>query len=365
MTRVYPSKAHSASLLQSITEAGFLAKVAAGMKGAATAFKAAGDEGKKPSMLAQVANAHADAAKPQSKLATLAEPIKQSQMSADSSKLARLATEATQVSDGEVRYAIYARHADLKLYLQPTGGHSILQTMENAELQSFSSNPRAKRARIAQIDRDFLFSEMITPSTSSFSKNADHVIIVDVPQAMDAEIRAGGSDETKTLAALTKIMDHRYYVMIINITRARKIADGVDAAEGLDELVTVFDPNVVAGYPVKQIKVTAINEWDAAEAKRATSDDDRADAKVDSLMKQASRAERAREAEKSLSAGTDKQQRETLLARITGAESDKAAADLLAGMINDKFTKDQAREMLKSLNVGLNSPRLTSLISKL
>lgn len=337
ITRITVSKNHGLELLRSINEASFLNKVADAVKAAANSFKGQSVPKEKEDP---------DRARPDSTT------------SADS-KLAQIATEATSVTLGEARLVLHLSQKDLVgLYLKAGGGAALIDAMTDAEILSFTADPFAGKTRIVEMPENFTFAESIKSPANEFTRGSTSAVIIDAPKAMIAEIRAAGTDIVKARDILKRLMGHKYYVMTLDVSKAKAFETNVGTASDIDELKAVFNPNCLINYPIKQTKVAAMNEWNALQG------EGKEETETAAIMRRGERAEKRREGEKKI-AGIDGSQEHAILARITAAKSDDEAANVLKGMLSDTFTKDQLLTVLTKLNAGLKSERLSGLIAKL
>ena len=192
---------------------------------------------------------------------------------AGESQLARIASEAVETASGETRFVIYLTNKDLTShYLKFGGGASLIDVMTDEEVELFSRNPAVPSTRIVKLPKKFTFLNITAVPNNKYAQGASTVVIIDVPDSTASKLSANNSI-AQTREILKDMMDHqKYYVMTLYISRAKKIESTIYKAvlsSDIDELKNAFDPNIIANYPYKQIKIAAIDEWDELKSSAA------------------------------------------------------------------------------------------------
>lgn len=125
-------------------------------------------------------------------------------------------------------------------------------------------------ADVQALPRGYSFSQLITSPDSSH----DMTVLLDIPSNLMAELAKAGksADVNAARAALSKMMNHKYYVMTLSNDRSKKVASKIDAAFGsLDASIDAIPPSIVQAYPnlreLKQIRT----EWANGEKAREQS----------------------------------------------------------------------------------------------
>jgi hypothetical protein len=180
------------------------------------------------------------------------------------SQLEIVASEAAYSKTGETRYVIYLSKSDLDgHYLKQGGGAGLVDVMDDEEVKTFVENPTFVGSRIREIGNDSSFRNLIAVPVSKYTTKANTAVIIDVPDALASQLKGAASEISAARGVLKKMMNHKYYVMTLNIAATQKIASKVDAArDNLDALKKAFNPEVMVNYPIKQVRVAAQNEWD-------------------------------------------------------------------------------------------------------
>jgi hypothetical protein len=217
------------------------------------------------------------------------------------SNLKRLSSEALQVVPSESRVIIAVSRVELSnLYLKSGGGQSLVtpDNLSDIEIADFKNaiNSESKPSgstKLIYLGKTFTFSSMIDAAKAI--SGATDVILLNIPNSLLAEFQKVAEDpdgketsETKlpkTRAILAKMMLHKYYVMTLDLSKAKKIEAQMGTAESADEVMDAFDPHIVTNYPVKQVKVAALNEWDSmkSEEPQQKAPEQSAEPKVDTV----------------------------------------------------------------------------------
>lgn len=183
------------------------------------------------------------------------------------SSLQHIVTELFVKNPTEDRFVIFLDDRALTtLYLQSGGsGKKLLEIIDDAELDALAN----KKSRIVHFDTWNTLSDLITPPTNYSSSN--RAVMIDYPKSLtnkfvDAVVKVkqdpNAEHKQKLRDEIARLLNHKYYVLTINITKAKKIAVEVDAAgTDTDALLDVFDPYVIENYPVKTVLNGARNEW--------------------------------------------------------------------------------------------------------
>ena len=182
--------------------------------------------------------------------------------------LQRIVSDLLYHSKSDVRYAVYLNDKDLtKHYLVMGGtGASVLELMDDTELLHFAQG--SDNSRIKKFDDTFKLSNLISSPPSI--GGAARAVMIDYPKAAASALQvaadkyAGSKSEPDKRALqqqLEKMLAHRYYVMTINVSKAKAIVDDVDAHSDVDGWVTTFDPSVIEDYPVRAVWTGAKDEW--------------------------------------------------------------------------------------------------------
>lgn len=193
------------------------------------------------------------------------EPEKSSrdEKSSGISRLSTIVSEVIAPTEGEVRLVIFLPLSYLtSQYLKSGGGSGVIDAIkEPAEIQELVLDPSSGKSRIVQLPKGFTFNSLLTiPKDCPTKSNADMAVLLDVPAKLMSDLAAGQDlDEAKSV--LKKIMSHKYYVLTLNMAKAKKIAPAMRAAKDLESRRQAFNPTVIENYPVKQDLVAAINEW--------------------------------------------------------------------------------------------------------
>lgn len=268
----------------------------------------------------------------------------------DSSKLADIVSELMLPTSADTRFVLYLTATELKAhYLKSGGGVSAIDLMDDTELTELARKSKDK-SRLVEFGKTFKFSELITPP-SSFS-TAERAVVIDVPGSITSAIEntgrraASALSDTAALEAfkteLKKAMSHKLYVLTLNIPKSKKIAAEMDTKSGTDEWVEVFDPSVIENYPIKQILVSAKNEWDREHSQLGKRVKD-----VTKLERDAALSQREREASKKLSGNIELEKK---LVNAIIANGGKTEAEI-AGKIKDGLAAaHEQADVVTSLN---------------
>jgi hypothetical protein len=89
--------------------------------------------------------------------------------------------------------------------------------------------------------------------------NHECSVLLNVPDSLKREYDAAQDKKQ----VLEKILDHKYYVMTISNGKARKIGDAVDAAKDFDGKLDTISPYIVVNYPGAQTIKQAKDKWNS------------------------------------------------------------------------------------------------------
>ena len=193
--------------------------------------------------------------------------------------LAEIVTDIMDVSSVDERLVLFLTPADLvKLYLQKGGGGRVVDNMEDGELQDvagdlISANPIGK---LIHVPRPHKFADFISPPRDA---PRDRAVLIDIPKSMFSKLKAlaipadsvnATDEEIKEFRdALRVCMLHKYYVLTLNLAKAKEIRSDMARARNVDAWVKVFNPRVIENFPKYQTLQAAKDEWDAMQATAA------------------------------------------------------------------------------------------------
>lgn len=192
--------------------------------------------------------------------------------------LSKFASKLRDTPKGETRVVLRMSQEDLgKHYLKKGGGADYIKTLPDEVVKAIALHPQHPEkvtknqlvsAEIEALPRGYSFSRLIKSDTPGH----DVTVLLNVPDFILSELISAGksSDVNAARAALTKMMNHKYYVMTLSNSKAKKIAGKMDSAFGdLEDTMHTFSPTIVKAYPnlreFKQIK----DEWAALSRDRA------------------------------------------------------------------------------------------------
>jgi hypothetical protein len=161
------------------------------------------------------------------------------------------------------RYVIFCTLGFVsKFYLKAGGGQGVIEQVKNDDVLKSISAFQARDAgfSLVKLDPKFQFTDLINSAGSSYNA----AVILDIPKQLSDELEKAKSsgDTNKIRETLIKMMSHKYYVMTLNVPQAKKISADMDKhRSAFDEQVTIFNPAVIANYPVKNILDSAKLEW--------------------------------------------------------------------------------------------------------
>lgn len=187
----------------------------------------------------------------------------------------KIVTDLFVKSEGHDRYGVFLTDKSIREYLQSTGtGEKLLDLLSDEELQAIAKK-HPDDSRIKRFESWGNFSDLITPP----AKWADstRVVFIDYPKDKAAKFEQAASNISSNPKAfkeeLRRLMNHKYYVLSLNLTKAKEHAADVDSA-GVNEdaLAKVFNPYVVENYPDKLVLTGAKDEWYEAKEKRKSGD---------------------------------------------------------------------------------------------
>lgn len=184
--------------------------------------------------------------------------------------LLHIASQILTPAAGAVRAVLYLPYRQLvDLYLKPGGGREVASAavFDDAELGALVADPTAAHSRLVQMPDNFTFQQLLTSSDAKFKSEVG--VLIDIPKNLLAELKNSGTDTSAAREILSKIMSHKFYVMTLNVARARQLPASVAAASDVQTFVKRFDPNVIENYPHRTVRAAAIDEWDDAQEARA------------------------------------------------------------------------------------------------
>jgi hypothetical protein len=253
----------------------------------------------------------------------------------------RIVSDIMTPSSADVRLVLFLNEKELSAhYLKAGGGKEVIDLMEDSELQELArgtGNSRIVRFPAANFD----LANLLKPPANFSSSN--RAVLIDVPKALISELdnlsrraasaMASAPELEKLREHLKKLMSHNYYIVTLNIPKAKKLT-GMTRNKDLEKWVEAFDPNVISNYPVKQVLVAAKDEWDEAHDTESQEEE-----RVKSKEEKAKRAERERAADDTLS-GATAQALEARLVNTLIAAGTKSISDIA----------DDIRSMLRGSN---------------
>lgn len=313
----------SFSLIQSVNEAddkGFLSQIR---------DKVFGSSEKKPAQ-------SAPAAEPAEKSPDVSKTVPLLSQYADSIR---------QPGNGNIRYVLRMSVTDLgSLYLVSGGGAKFVSELSDEQVLGVANSPfRGEDAGTEEIEAlkpGYTFKDLITPVNPVH----DASVLLNIPQSLSDELTTAKMDANAARAALTKMMNHRFYVMAISNSKGGKIQKSVDKAwKDLHELSIALNPDLVVSYPDREKLARIHEEWaDAAQVANEVRE------------KQKARLERGRAVKAS-----QKKAEQEKTDNVKDAEGKLAQAALDSKKTSDKApSPDQVKGAYELLrNIAASDPR--------
>lgn len=175
---------------------------------------------------------------------------------------------------GSDRYVLRMTTQDLKQhYLKSGGGKSFVENLSDEVL----SKKDALEVRIKLL-HNYDIKKLIG------SGKYDSIVLLDIPKELTSKLAtalSGALDINGIRDALTRMMNHRYYVMTLSASRLKKVASKATPVwNDIDELTRVLDPSIAIAYPkmsdLATIKQAYVDQFenDTARASNDQPDED-------------------------------------------------------------------------------------------
>lgn len=152
------------------------------------------------------------------------------------------------------RYVIKLPASSIRpLYFDKAGPENLVKSLNDAVLTKFITNPTKAAGKngavLQKMPDNFKFSDQLKGTGG-----ANFAILLDVPdeisKKLEAAKSAGESGVNEARTVLIEALAHKFYVMVLNISAASKIADKVDAAgTDLDSVSHALTPNILVAMP--------------------------------------------------------------------------------------------------------------------
>lgn len=327
----------SLSLIKTVNEGKFLHKLASGLKGAIDAVKNAKAARTTPATVTTA-----------TKNELPDRPVASVDLQGGSAT-ERIVSELFSDTGTESRLVVFTSLNNLKaMYLKSGGGHALIDSFDPTVLANFKADPLNARGPMVKLKKDFTFSQMVVPRKGQ----ADMAIQIDVPNALWAQLETAASEE-EIKNVLTKMMSHKYYVMTLSTRKSNAIRPAMGTARGTEERAEVFDPNIVANYPIRSVLMSAIAEWNDRQAAPEKEKEEATAAKE----REAGRKERADKAETTLK-GDQEKVRQQMLNIVMSADDATKAAEAVYGQFKGTYSADEIAGILLSLHRKLDSKKI-------
>jgi hypothetical protein len=182
------------------------------------------------------------------------------------------------------RYVIKLPASSIRpLYFDKAGPENLVKSLNDAALTKFIANPTKAAGKngavLQKMPDNFKFSDQLKGTGG-----ANYAILLDVPDEISKKLEAAksagdaGLNEARTV--LIEALAHKFYVLVLNISAASKIAEKVDAAgTDLDAVSHALTPNILVAMPkageVKVIRdaIMELNDDQPSEKTDDKSDD--------------------------------------------------------------------------------------------
>lgn len=184
------------------------------------------------------------------------------------SNSANLSTTLTKMVDellstADDRYVIFTTlNFVAKYYLKAGGGQAVItQVKDDEDLKKIAAFevPENSQIELRKLQPKFQFTDLINTADPSFNA----VIILDIPKTLSTELETEKSsgNAKKIRDVLTKMMSFKYYVMTLSLGKAKAAGPAINKAKTLEDKAAVFNPDIIANYPVKNTLDAAKIEW--------------------------------------------------------------------------------------------------------
>jgi hypothetical protein len=181
--------------------------------------------------------------------------------------LTAFADKIRQAGSGNMRYVLRMNADDLaNLYLSKGGGGKFVDGLSDDKVLAVANHPnRTSDEGIEEIEAlqpGYNFKQLITPANNAH----DVTVLLNVPQSISDALTSAKADPNAAREALKKMMNHKFYVMSLSNSKARKIQPAVDKAwKNLHDVSVALNPGIVLSYPSHEELKQITDQWgDAA-----------------------------------------------------------------------------------------------------
>lgn len=280
------------------------------------------------------------------------------------SSLERITSEVMNPSSADIRFVLFLNEKELSShYLKSGGGKEVVDLMDDAEVTAIAKadydNTRLKQFTTPNFD----LIDLLKPT--SFASSANRAVLIDVPKSLVTELQSINRRASSAMATpadkdalkehLKKMMSHKLYVLTLNIPKAKKISGMTRSKGGVEKWVEVFDPSVISNYPIKQVLVSAKDEWDEAH-----DEESKEEARVASLESKAKRDEREDAATTAPKVTKLKKQLINLII-ANGSKSDSEVATLIKNGTSAGNSQEDVVKELSSLSTEYGASRFADI----
>lgn len=174
--------------------------------------------------------------------------------------LQTIASEMIQIPTGRVRVVVYLTHMELKKSFLVSGGSGakIIEEMSDEDILKMtalngSGTAMAINGQTVKID------SLVAPP----SMNYDRAVLLNVPTGIVKYATDSVLDIDKAKPALTELLNHKFYVMTLNIPKVAKsgLRSKFPSGGTADDLAEVMDIAIIENYPKLAMIAKARVEW--------------------------------------------------------------------------------------------------------
>ena len=181
--------------------------------------------------------------------------------------LTAFADKIRQAGSGNMRYVLRMNADDLaNLYLSKGGGGKFVDGLSDDKVLAVANHPnRTSDEGVEEIEAlqpGYNFKQLITPANNAH----DVTVLLNIPQSISDALTSAKADPNAAREALKKMMNHKFYVMSLSNSKARKIQPDVDKVwKNLHDVSIALNPGIVLSYPSHEELKQITDQWgDAA-----------------------------------------------------------------------------------------------------